>query len=281
MSNIFGYEFRDTPLTLELDADSLVYRIGGAVDMLGEGRQFCERLIDQTITNIYEETNCNTCNIYLGGEGNYRNKIATLKGYKANRNHKDRPKYYGAIRAHLVREYNAILVAGQEAEDAVGIAAYRYDNFNEFMIGAIDKDMKMIVGTHFNYVTNKIEFIDKRQALCNFYTQLVTGDMTDNIPGAYHLLLHDGKEQEAHEFRYSRYKKALTGLLENATTELEMYSLALSFYTQYYDNDEKLQERILEIGRLLWIRREPYELWVPPTQRDFDYLDLDSREVQV
>jgi len=265
--------------TVELDADSLVYRVGGAVDMMGEGKEFALRYLERAVSNIYEDTGCSKCNIYLGTDTNYRIDVASLYGYKANRTGNRRPYYYDAIRSCLVTSYKAILVHGQEAEDEVGIQAYTYDNMNNYIVGAIDKDMDMIAGTRYNYATRKTVFIDRVEALRRFYTQLVTGDKSvDNIPGLYHCLLLDGEDELAKKFRYSRYKSKYIKVLAELDDELSMYQAAMDLYEQYGQLEKHGLNRIIEIGRLLWIRREVGELWVPPTERDFDYINSDTRE---
>ena len=265
-------------MIVELDADSIVYRIGGTVDMLEEGKKFCERLIDTTIQNIYEDTMADEVKVYLGTNTNFRIQAATMYGYKANRSDKERPQFYDAIRAYLVHFYGAVLVKDQEAEDEVGIQAYKYKDFNEFIIGAIDKDMRMIVGYHYNYIKRKIEFIDKYQAIRNFYVQMVTGDMTDNIPGLYHHLLIDNEEEKAKKFKYSRYKSKLIKALAEMDEEVSMYKHVLSIYEEQGQLDKHGLSRILEISALLWIRRSENQVWVPPTERDFNYIDNDTRE---
>lgn len=265
--------------TVELDADSLVYRIGSAVDLMEKGKESACRLLDDCISNIYEDTECARCNIYLGTSSNFRNDIATLMGYKANRTGKNRPFFYDAIRYRMVNEYGAKLVYNQEAEDTVGIEAYTYDNFDNFIVGAIDKDMDMIAGYRYNYAKRTINFIDKYQALRSFYTQLVTGDKSvDNIPGLYHQLLLDGEDELAHKFRYSRYKKKLIAELEPKTWEKDMWESVFNIYKQYGQVKKHGLNNLIEVGRLLWIRRFPGELWVPPIQRDFDYINNDKRE---
>lgn len=265
-------------ITLELDADSLVYRIAGMVDMLGGGKNIAIKLIHSSIENMFEDTECNKCNIYLGTSTNYRIDIAKSFVYKGNRKGAVRPQFYDAIRAYLVSEFSAILVHNEEAEDRVGIEAHYYDDYSKYIVGAIDKDMDMIAGHRYNYSRRKMYFIDKYEALRSFYTQLVSGDKSvDNIPGLYHLLLKDGLEEQAHKFKYSRYKSKLIAVLKEMNTEEEMWNHVKSIYTEHGELDRHGLTRIIEIGRLLWIRRYADELWVPYEDRDFDYIDLDTR----
>lgn len=266
-------------VVVELDADSIVYRIGGAVDMMGEGEYFARKLLDKTFDNIYLDTKCSKCNTYIGSSTNYRKQVATMKGYKGNRVMRERPLYYDALRAAMIEDQGAIVIEEQEAEDAVGIAAYTYDDYSKFIIGRIDKDVAMIAGTHYNYVSRKTCVIDKYDALRNFYIQLLTGDMGDNIPGLYHHLMLDEELDKAHKFRYSKYKSKLKEALDEMKCEKDMWEYVYEVYKEYGQVDKHGLDRIIEVGQLVWIRRYEDEMWVPPTQRDFDYLDLDGREL--
>jgi len=242
-----------------------------------EDEKFCKLLVDKRLNDIYEDTQCSECNIYIGGKDNFRKKIATMVEYKVSRKNREKPFFLESIRQHLIDNHNAIVCDEQEAEDAVGIAAYKYDNFDEFIIGNIDKDVDQISGNHYNYVTKKKYFVDKYQALRFFYTQLVTGDGTDDILGLYKMLQLKGREEAAREFRYSRYKKKLIGELNAVSTELEMFEIVMNVYFKWFG--EFPRSEVLEIARLLWIRRYENEMWEFPVNRDFNYIDLDEREV--
>lgn len=277
MSDIFLAEGIEEKVAI-VDADSIVYYVGYAADALDEDARFACELLDKSIGEIAENLQCTAMELYLGTTTNYRKEIATLKKYKGERKESNRPVFYDALRYRLVKDHGAILCEGEEAEDTVGIRAYTFDNYNNFVVCNVDKDVDMISGHHYNYRTKKKYFVDSYQALRNFYLQLVTGDMTDNIPGLYHQLLIDGDEELAKQFRYSRYKSKLIKELAELNTEEDMWEAVLFIYDDYGQYHTHGLTRILEIGRLLWIRRNEDELWVPPTQREFDYITNDKRE---
>lgn len=278
MTNFFDVSIPDIDTAI-VDADSIIYFIGHASDMLDGDKKFALKLLDHHISDIYDNTCCRNIELYLGTDTNYRDKIATMKKYKSNRDSSNRPIYYKALRHRMIKDYGAHLCEQQEAEDVVGIRSFEFNNFDDFIICRVDKDLAMIPGVHYNYRTKKVEIIDKYQALRNFYCQLVTGDSTDNIPGLYHHLLIDGEEELAHKFRYSRYKKKLIEELNNCIDEKSMYEVVFSVYDSYNQISKHGLNRIIETGQLLWIRRSVGELWVPPTERDFNYIDNDSREI--
>ena len=92
-----------------------------------------------------------------------------------------------------------------------------------------------------------------------FYTQLLTGDATDNIPGLFRML---GIKATA---------KIKAPLSELASAE-DMYAYVRSVYSDGYDKvgmcpDDKesvLDAWILRMGRQLWMRREVGQMWSPP-----------------
>lgn len=274
--NIFNIESPSAKCAL-IDADSIVYHIGYACDMLDGDKRFALRLLDQSVSDIYENTGCATAELYLGTKTNYRNDIAKLKEYKSNRKNVERPKYYDAIRHRMVEDHGAMLCEDEEAEDVVGIRSFEFDDLNDFIICKIDKDLDMMPGSHYNYRTGKNTYFTKVEALRKFYCQLVTGDSTDAIPGLYHQLLIDKEDVKAKKFRYSRYKSKLLKALEDCNTEMEMYRAALKSYEDYGQIERHGIVRIIEVGRLLWIRRYVGELWLPPTERNFSYLTIDMR----
>ena len=218
-----------------LDADILVYRVGFASK--DESEQIALARLTETLTDIvYFEANCDTFDGFITGHNNYRKDIATILPYKGNRT-APKPPHYEAMRQHLVK-MGCVEVEGQEADDAIGIAAYSSDP-NEYIIVSIDKDLNMLRGTHYNFVKKQFYIVDEDEALKFFYTQLLTGDRTDNIQGIPGI----GPRKAAK-------------LLEGLATEAELYKAC----KEAYDDDKAL----LENARLLWIRREPNQLWSPP-----------------
>ncbi len=73
-----------------------------------------------------------------------------------------------------------------------------------------------------------------------FYTQILTGDRADNIVGLYGV-----------------GPKKAEKMLADCETEADMYEECL----HQYGGEE---DRVIENARLLWLRREPDQLWEPP-----------------
>ena len=223
----------------EKDADDYYYRTGTLLEPIENALHS----VKHTIAVICEAIKADSYQVYLTAEeGNFRDKVATIQPYKGNR-HARRPFHYRDIRDYLVNVHNAIIIKGQEADDAMGIA--QFHNFtttkygeNDTCICTIDKDLDMIPGWHYNWVREERYFVDEEMAMQNFYRQLITGDSTDNIRGIA-----------------GAGPKAAKDLLEVSTNPLCDIGL---LYAEQYDDPEAA---MIETGRLLWIRRKENELW--------------------
>lgn len=131
--------------------------------------------------------------IYLSGKDNFREHVDSE--YKANRDPTHRPHWEPEIREYMKRYWNAEQVDGMEADDAIGIQAWKEWNNQErrpgrhsregAVIASLDKDLMMIPGEHYNWGKKEIEHVGTFEAEGNYYRQLVMGDRSDNIPGIY------------------------------------------------------------------------------------------------
>jgi hypothetical protein len=151
---------------------------------------------------------------YLTGKGNFRFDVAKIKPYKGNRDPLHKPKYFKEIREYMENKYNAIVVTGQEADDALGIEQFSHPD-KSTVICSIDKDLKMIPGYHYNPNTQNFWYQTIDEADMFFLWQLMVGDTTDNIPGinkvgpktADKILLGAGSYEEGLRAVKSLYEK--------------------------------------------------------------------------
>jgi 5'-3' exonuclease len=79
---------------------------------------------DELMRRILHETSSDTYKLYIGGSDNFRYKI--YPEYKANRLDKPKPEYLQDVRAFLVSEWNAEIVNGMEADDAMSRCPYSF-----------------------------------------------------------------------------------------------------------------------------------------------------------
>lgn len=220
--------------------DIVAYRCAAASE--NEPKEVAILRASELMQRILHETSANKYFAYLTGSDNFR--LEYNPEYKANRKDVPKPRWLQDIREHLVLEWKASVEDGQEADDAMGI--HQVAN-PDTIICTIDKDLLMIPGHHYNFITGTFREQFTIPAIRHFYYQLIMGDRADNIFG------FDGKA------RHSVPKK-----LESTIAELDSYDNELDmfeFVRNLYNDDE----RFLMNGRCLWIRRQENEVWNFPT----------------
>jgi hypothetical protein len=221
-----------------VDADLLVYRFGFASE--GDPAEFALARLSEFLDNLSLGDGIDEVWGYLTGKGNFRKEIAVTAPYKGNRV-APKPYHFQLLREYMERAWGFEVIEGMEADDAIGIEAYRNEP-DETLIVSIDKDLNMIRGHHFNFVKEERYYVTEEEAIRNFYLQILTGDKVDNIIGLAGIGPVKSKK-----------------LLVDCNNELEMYEAVL----KAYDGDEA---RVLENARLLWILREEKQVWQPPVK---------------
>lgn len=227
-----------------IDGDIIRYSVGFAAE--DDPIEYCLHSVKLLLQSIIKESGADSYRLFLTGSGNFREKVAVTKPYKGNRDPLNKPVHYAAIKEYLVKHWDAEVVEGYEADDAMGIEQCRLNQGSEYktIICSLDKDMKMIPGLHYNWRKNETFSINSSEALLNFYKQLLTGDSTDNIQGIPKV-----------------GPKTAEKILVECETEEDMYWATLCKYTGYYD---KPHEVMTEMGKLLWIWRKDNDVWEPP-----------------
>lgn len=219
-----------------IDADILVYKIGFASEDVSE--EICLGRVTKLVNKIvYQDLKCDDYKAYITGKGNYRNELAVTEPYKGNRKDAKRPVHYDAIRTHLQR-LGAELVEGSEADDAVATEATKTGGW----IVSIDKDLDQVAGWHYNFVKHEEYYVTEEEGLRNLFTQVLTGDRTDNIIGLKGI-----------------GPKKAEKLLQDCKTEREYYDACL----KAYDGN---QLRVDENLNLLYLQRKPNDRYKAPKE---------------
>jgi hypothetical protein len=242
----------DKPTYWGIDGDIIVYRVGFASDKNEDSLEGTLKGVKNALQDII-----NACGekstIYLTGKGNFRFDLDA--NYKGNRGDAGKPRFYQEIRDYMVDELGAVMVEGQEADDALAIGAVQHGHG----IATLDKDLDGCPGWHFNWVKDNIYYVSEVEADRFFYTQMLTGDATDNIPGLFKMV----------------GKKAMPKIkapLQEMTTPAEMYDHVYTVYCDGYEEagmcldemHEVVDAWLLRIGRLLWMRRKVNQMWEVP-----------------
>lgn len=131
---------------------------------------------DKAAQDILDGLEATHYKMFLSGKNNFRKRINSE--YKANRKDKPQPIYLQLCRDFLIREWNAEISEGCEADDLLGI-----NQAEETIICTFDKDLDMIPGLHYNWKTRNIYSVSEIEGLKFFYKQLLIGDKADNIFG--------------------------------------------------------------------------------------------------
>lgn len=198
-------------LTALVDADSVVYRSGFAADSqfknewleahpgasykdpeVKEAVKAYQAGIDyehialhnaketlKLLASIFDE---HKMRVFLTGKGNYREDVASIQQYKGNRDPTHKPKYYKQLRDYMVKVWNAEVVDGMEADDAVSIIQWAAKD-KSTIICSIDKDLSNTPGHNWNINRHEYKYVTRTEADLNFWKQVATGDGTDNIKG--------------------------------------------------------------------------------------------------
>lgn len=184
--------------------------------------------------------------VYLSGPDNYRHGVATIKPYKGNRDPTKKPVHGPTVKEWLRARYNCVTSNGQEADDDMAIAhTTLYVQGLDSCIATIDKDLNQVPGAHYNFVSDEAYHVDEDEADRFFWLQMLQGDNVDNVPGVPGI-------------GPAKAEKLLHGVPAN-----ERYTAVRKAYERSYG--ESCEAVMLEMGRLLWIRRKEDEWWNLPT----------------
>lgn len=252
-----------------IDGDVLVYACGFASDAAAKRRMMSERGLDdegykaviadegapreplrnalhgvnEKINAVMNAVDAKRRTIFISHPVNYREQL--YPPYKTNRDVTHKPLWYREIKDYLLDKGALFSEEGDEADDALGIAQM---NSKNTIICTNDKDLDMIPGLHYNWSPSKIDkgvySVDEIEGLRHFYTQLITGDSTDNIPGLYK---HMGRKA----------MPALLAPIQEMYFEREMWQYALGLFHQDV-------QFLTMTGSLLWIKRDNNK-WQPPS----------------
>lgn len=232
-----------------IDGDIVAYRSAASCEpskqrLYQEPVEVAILRANDLMTRILHETSADSYRCFLTGSDNFRMEYNPL--YKANRADTPRPEWLQPVREHLVSFWAASVEDGQEADDAMGI--YQMSGPEDSIICTIDKDLLMIPGKHYNFITGEFREQSTVGAKRRLYYQLIMGDRTDNIFG------FDGLARQT----VPKKMQSLMDELDSYDSELDM----CSFVRDLYNDDE----RFLMNARCLYIRQKEGEIWDLPIE---------------
>ena len=213
-----------------LDGDLIAFRCSASVGLEGE-EEIAILRTDKLMRDLLYNTESTSYNCYLSGRNNFRKKVNL--DYKANRKDKEPPRWLQSCREYLIKEWNAVVSEGCEADDLLGINQHNTDS----VCISLDKDLLMITGWHFRWLDNEKLFVTPDQGLKAFYKQMLIGDKSDNIFGVRGI----GPVKAA-------------GIIDTLDTEEEMINTVFKMY-------EEDVERFWMNAQCLWIMQKEKETW--------------------
>jgi hypothetical protein len=240
-------ELEQSKKLLVIDADIIVYSIGWGCEKEVDEDQV-HRRVDDFFAKLFATHETFNYKAYLTGRGNFRETVAVSHKYKGTRK-KDKPQWYNSIKLHFIHEWSAVVVEGMEADDQLAMDITSDTNA---ICCTIDKDLLQVEGWHYGWGTHnkaerelhyvdswgKLEMRGKKlygEGVMWLYAQAIMGDSTDNIKG-----IHGAADKKAFE------------LLQDKTTEIELYDTVLEIYTLHFEQPE---ERLEENMHLLYMCR--------------------------
>ncbi len=117
------------------------------------------------------------------GKKNFRHKL--YPKYKANRKDREKPRMLDAAYEILSIRPDARQCVGLEADDLLGIyQTWCTAQRRKSIIVTVDKDLQTIPGLHWNPVKKVFSRVTEDESDYRYHVQWLTGDSTDNYPGA-------------------------------------------------------------------------------------------------
>lgn len=227
-----------TPKVALIDADFLAYSVGFASE--DDEEQLARNRLTEKLTDIvYIDLECDDYVAYTTGKTNFRYEIAKTVPYKGNRVDMKKPRHLDALKDHL-RRLGAVTVDNIEADDAVAIELAK--DPDKYWVVHVDKDLNQLVGWHYNPTKQERYYVDEHTANLSFWTQMLTGDRVDAIPGVPGI----------------GPKKA-----EKALKDCKTYEDMEQAAWEVYKSKNLSLEYFREQGQLLWLQRYEGQLWEP------------------
>jgi hypothetical protein len=185
----------------------------------------------------------------------FREIVATLKPYKGTRHH-EKPFHFDNLTAYMLGAFETRVSNGLEADDLMCIEQWSRREDSDTVICSRDKDLRMCPGWQFGWECGAQpsfgpELVDARgwiklsndrksikgTGLKFFFSQMLTGDTVDNIPGCPN----------------TGPVKAFNILSECKTKSEHELAVVEAYKATYPDN---WKDMIEEQSKLLWMVRE-------------------------
>ena len=246
-----------------IDADIVAFRCSASAE--NDPEEIAILRTNDLMRKLLHDTKSESFIGFLTGSNNFRYNI--YPAYKANRKDKPRPKHLEACKELLIKDWKCKVTDGIEADDALGIEQDKEEDST--IICSIDKDLLQIPGRHYNFVRQEERHISIHDGWRNFYSQLITGDASDNVPA------FDGKFRNT----VPKFVQKLLDPLYEMTKPLDMYNYSFSVYSNFSDLTKEERDKILEElhrnASLIYIQKEEGDTWTSTIMDDGQQVDFE------
>lgn len=197
-----------------------------------------EQILDSMVQEALEAVGATEYEFPIQGPGNYRKDISPE--YKVHRKKQDPPIHLNGLREFAIEMYNGFIIEGKETDDYLGEVQTRsLENNKDSIIISTDKDLYTVPGSHYNPTRRNRTSITRLEADCNFWKQVITGDVADNIKGL------------------KGYGPIRASKIINDHSNVDAYETIKQLYLEN-DKDEHEMETVAD---LVWIRRHEMPHW--------------------
>ena len=190
-----------------VDADILLYEVGHAAEVGWKSGDlpsfdYVLEILNQRLDRIVWGSGADNFTLFITEGKTFRYDLAKKKPYKGNRK-SEKPYHFNNLKVYMRDVLDAEIVSYIEADDAMAIAQIKSKNPEDTIIVSRDKDLKQVPGYFYSWemgaqpefgpelITKEgdgLSLSKKRDKIIGtglpfFYSQVLTGDVSDNIPG--------------------------------------------------------------------------------------------------
>ena len=178
-----------------LDIDSVAYTAFHPNKVLGsDGNPMRQdnKFIYEDKTEEQIKESVNSLMHHILSSGKFSHYIGFIKGYKTISNRTkinplykanrpiEQPKFWNFTSEYFVKKWFIKIADYIEVDDAVNITRL---NLKDSYITAIDGDLLMLEGTHYNWKKNEWVTVTKEEAETKFWSDMICGQPGDNLQG--------------------------------------------------------------------------------------------------
>ena len=220
-------------MTVLIDGDIIAWRVATSIKPSINSYliyERCNRILDFIFSCTKKEDG--DYRLFLSGKEKPNFRRLINPEYKANRDNIETPELVYVCKKYLDKTWGAEYIQSYEADDALA-----WNQTSKTIICTIDKDLDMVPGMHYNFITGKTYAITKLEGLQFFYKQMLIGDAADNIKGV----------SKIGPVKASK-------LIDLLTEEQDMFNVVSNLYNN--------PQRFIVNAQCLWIQQERGQSWV-------------------